>query len=353
MEQEITIQNRFRGLMIGTAVGDSLGLPFEGISSRRIKKLTNARMKHKLIFNRGMLSDDTEHTIFVAQSLLSYPESSKLFARRLSMCLRWWMISLPAGIGWATLRAIFKLWIGFPPSKSGVYSAGNGPAMRSAILGAFFANASKEIMDDYIFASTIITHTDPKAFIGAKAVSYIASWAFRENLTNKPDITSLINVLKDVDNKDNDWINLVNLISNADSKNLSVEEFARSIGLSKGVTGYIYHTIPIAIYAWYRHFGDFEKAITSVIKCGGDTDTVAAITGAISGATVGDKGIPEDWIQNIWDWPRNIKLLDSISYNLSNKGYKVSYFYPGVFIRNIFFLIIVLLHGFRRLFPPY
>jgi hypothetical protein len=52
--------------------------------------------------------------------------------------LRGWLLSLPAGIGFATLRAILKLWLGFPLNRSGVYSAGNGPAMRVAVIGAFF-----------------------------------------------------------------------------------------------------------------------------------------------------------------------------------------------------------------------
>jgi ADP-ribosylglycohydrolase len=46
--------------------------------------------------------------------------------------------------------------------------------------------------------------------------------------------------------------------------------------------------------------------VRSVIECGGDTDTVAAITGGICGAEVGEAGIPAEWINRIRDWPRSV-----------------------------------------------
>ena len=124
---------RFRGLMLGTAVGDALGLPAEGISRRRGRKLFRGRWRHRFLPGVGMLSDDTEHTVFVAQSLLAHPDSAGRFVRRLAWCLRLWLVTLPAGVGFATLRSIFLLWVGMPPGRSGIYSAGNGPAMRSPV----------------------------------------------------------------------------------------------------------------------------------------------------------------------------------------------------------------------------
>ncbi|MDQ8195871.1 ADP-ribosylglycohydrolase family protein [Coraliomargarita sp. SDUM461004] len=58
------------GLVWGTAVGDSLGLPAEGISPAEIKKLGwHDNWKHRFICGRGMLSDDTEHTLMVLEAL--------------------------------------------------------------------------------------------------------------------------------------------------------------------------------------------------------------------------------------------------------------------------------------------
>ena len=99
--------------------------------------------------------------------------------------MRWWLLGLPPGIGLATLKSILKLWVGFGPSSSGVFSAGNGPAMRAAPIGAFFWDDPSKI-DDYIRISTRMTHTDPKAEVGAKFVAYLAAWIIRDNLTTIP-----------------------------------------------------------------------------------------------------------------------------------------------------------------------
>jgi len=66
-----------------------------------------------------------------------------------------------------------------------------------------------------------------------------------------------------------------------------VSEFANDLGLERGVTGYAYHSVPVALYAWLRHSDDFRAALTAVLDCGGDTDTVGAIVGALMGAQLG------------------------------------------------------------------
>jgi ADP-ribosyl-[dinitrogen reductase] hydrolase len=80
--------------------------------------------------------------------------------------------------------------------------------------------------------------------------------------------------------------------------------------------------------------------------------------GGIIGAGVGKQGIPSMWIEGIWEWPRTIEWMEKLSIALNNtmKGQTVpppSYFIPGIPIRNLMFLTIVLFHGLRRLFPPY
>jgi ADP-ribosylglycohydrolase len=139
----------------------------------------------------------------------------------------------------------------------------------------------------------------------------------------------------------------------------TVPEFAESLGLQNGVTGYVYHTVPVAVYAWLRHYGRFRETLEAVVSCGGDTDTVGAIAGALAGATVGARGIPEEWTAAVSDWPRSPALLREVSERLARQKQEgqrqgmVSYFWPGVVPRNVLFMIIVLAHGFRRLLPPY
>jgi ADP-ribosylglycohydrolase len=345
-------KQRWRGLILGTAVGDSLGLVAEGISRRRNGKLFHQHWKQRFFLRWGMCSDDTEHTVFVAQALLVHPNNSDLFGKHLAWSLRWWLLALPAGVGLATGRAIIKLWLGFNAKNSGVYSAGNGTAMRVAPIGAFFAN-QPDLLTDYVTASTRITHTDPKALIGAKAIAEITAWIWRENLSEKPALSEFIAILRQVDNE-GEWQTLVMRIEQGLQQNLSVQQFADLMGLEQGITGYIYHTVPMVLYAWYTHFADYPQTLTSLLNCGGDTDTTGAIVGALAGSVTGEQGIPASWINAILEYPRSVGFLRRLADNLTARSNKaIFYFAPAVLVRNVFFFIIVLLHGFRRLLPPY
>lgn len=349
---------RLEGLLVGTACGDSLGLPTEGLTRQRILRMTGGQWSHRLIFCRGMLSDDTEHAIFVAQCLLRSPADSKIFSRCLAWCLRGWLLGLPAGIGLATLRAICKLWLGFPPSHSGVNSAGNGPAMRAAIIGAFFPKDRVRRLD-YLTASTRLTHIDPKALIGASAITELAALIVRDHPMRRPALNAFIELLRSCGSQDREWLAIVEDIERAARSDSTVAELADRLGISQGVTGYIYHTVPIAAYAWFRHFGDFRTTLTEVLNCGGDTDTTGAIVGALAGAVVGEAGIPPDWRGGVIDWPRSLSLLRALARRLSLAASArqalapVRYFWPAIPLRNLVFLLIVLIHGFRRLLPPY
>jgi ADP-ribosylglycohydrolase len=352
-------RERFRGILIGTAVGDALGLPAEGISRRRGWKIFRGRWRHRFLAKHGMVSDDTDHTLLAAQCLLAHPRSVDRFARRLAWCLRLWFLTLPAGIGFATLRSILRLWLGFPPGRSGVHSAGNGPAMRVAPLGAFFAGAP-EYLDDYVGACTRITHTDPRALTGAKAVAYLAAWTIRDRLNERPELDDLLDVMRSAaGDEDAEWQETLGRLRHAGERSLSVDEFAASMGLLGGVGGYIYHTVPVAVYAWYRHFGDFEGTLSATLDCGGDTDTAGAVAGALAGAVLGECAIPRDWVEGIVDWPRGRTVMREIADRLATsespvQDYRpVRYFWPGLLPRNFFFLILVLAHGLRRLAPPY
>jgi len=357
MKDSISRKERIRGMIIGTAVGDSLGLPAEGISRKRLSRLYRGTWRQRFIFYRGMISDDTEHTLFVAVSLICAHDSLKHFTRRLAWHLRLWLVTLPAGIGWATLRSIIKLWIGISPEKSGIYSAGNGPSMRVAPIGAFFSD-NPEMMENYIEASTKLTHSDPKALTGARAVARTIAWIVRENLTERPSQDAFIGLL-DFARNDKEWNMILERLTMAINEELPVSQFAWYIGAIRGISGYTYQTVPVVLYAWYRHFGDFRKSLISVLNCGGDTDTAGAIIGALAGAVSGEDSIPSRWINGIVDWPRGIRYMNAVADNLAEtsedhqKGLFASCFWPGVPLRNILFLIVVLFHGFRRLFPPY
>src|SRR4051794_24379754 len=124
-------EDAFTGVLLGTAVGDALGLPREGLSRRRAERIFGpGPLRHRLAFGRGMVSDDTEHTCMAAQALLASGGDPERFARSFAWRLRWWLLALPAGGGAATAPAVIKLWFCFPRRAIGVRSAGNPAAMR-------------------------------------------------------------------------------------------------------------------------------------------------------------------------------------------------------------------------------
>lgn len=335
------------GVLIGTAVGDSLGLPAEGLSRQRIQALWKGVWRHRLIFGYGLVSDDTEHATLVALCLAQHREDSALFQRALSWKLRFWFVCLPPGVGLATARACIKMWLGFG-SQSGVFSAGNGPAMRSAIIGAFFANDPAR-RRDFVTASTHLTHTDPKANWAALAIAECAALESQGALT-----PSALRRQFDTISDTPEWRALVSKMFDSLQDSASVDAFAASIGQHHAVTGYALHSVPVAIFAWLRHRPDFERALTSSLNCGGDTDSIGALVGGIAGSAVGPDGFPSEWVDPICDWPFSVNRLRRIGKGLEEpQADQLTLVWPIIFLRNLATLLIVLCHGLRRLFPPY
>jgi len=353
--EQLKLLHAIQGCLFGTAVGDSIGLPFEGLTPKRIQKFKALPLRQRFLFGRGMLSDDTEHTCMVASSLIFSQDNPEKFSRQLAWKLRWWLLALPAGIGMATLKACLKLWLFIPPRISGVYSAGNGPAMRSAILGVY-AHDDEALRTELVTVNTRITHTDPKALKGAMIVAELAARnAQGKPLTPDNCLDEMAAIIRDDDELKE---LLVNAIESA-RQNQTAQDFCQQQHFSKGVSGYVYHTLPVVLQIVLRCNDDYEQAITEAVACGGDTDTVAAIIGGIVGAHVGKAGIPEDWLNNLKDWPRDKNYIRLLGEELALAKYTKQ---PGITlimdfirigIRNTFFILWVLAHGFRRLLPPY
>jgi ADP-ribosylglycohydrolase len=345
----------FTGVLLGTAVGDALGLPAENLSPERIRKRWHGEWRMRFLFRRGMVSDDTEHTLMVAQALLAHPNDAAAFQRALGWKFRRWFASLPGGIGLATAKACLRLWIGFPASRCAVISAGSGPAMRSAILGAFFAEAPGR-RREFALASSQLTHRGWQAETAALAVAEAVAQAVTAR--RQPEVSALLSTLRGLC-PEPEWQKRLSQIEASLARNDPVAEFVRALDLKKGVSGYSLHVVPVALYAWLRHPGDFRSALVAALECGGDTDTVGAILGALCGASHGPENIPQEWIDRVAEWPRSVAFMRALAGRLAEQTQavqplgEVRCFWPGLVPRNILFLAVVLLHGFRRLLPPY
>lgn len=341
------------GCLLGMAVGDALGLACEGMSPRRQSKCFPNLSHYHFLFGRGMASDDTEHACMTGQAVLASNGDAEAFSRSLRWRLRWWLLGLPAGIGRATLRAIVKLWLG---GKEGVFSAGNGPAMRSPILGACFAEDQAHLRN-LVTRSTRLTHTDPKAEYGAMAIA-MATAASAQSPPGTVDIHAYLKDLqKELGEGARDFLDLVEMAHQSAQRQESATVFAESLGLRNGVTGYIYHTVPVVLQVWFRCGADYRKGVLEIIHAGGDSDTTAAILGGILGAAVDRNGIPSEWLQDLWEWPRSVSWMITLGRRLARSSDErqkpLFLFVPGLLLRNAIFFVLVLVHAFRRCLPPY
>ncbi len=337
------------GCLLGTAVGDAIGLPREGLAPQRARRrLGGAPLGHALFAGRGMVSDDTEHTCLVGQALLTGYASPEQFARALAWQLRWWFCGLPAGIGKATARACLRLWRGVPPERSGVRSAGNGAAMRAALIGVYYRGDPVRLRQ-YVSAASRSTHTDDRAVEGALAIALAA----RHGSLGRPCPET---VLAEIDAAlTNDELRrAVAAVADHLQQGSSAEEFAAAMDWTRGVSGYVVPTVAAALFGWLRWPDDFREAVEQVILLGGDADTTGAIVGALTGATLGARAIPREWLTGLCEWPRTVRWMAEMAHRLSRtaRGQAAA---PmpvspaALLLRNLWFLLVVLGHGLRRL----
>lgn len=233
---------------------------------------------------------------------------------------------------------------------------------RSACRAKGFRDADSDLtkLRQLVRATTRITHTDPKADWGASAVALAArrsSQAGENEVVPDEYYEELKRTLEGEGAEE--FLNLIRGAAESVARQETTEVFASKLGLGRGVTGYTFHTVPVALHACMSYPKDFRSGVARVVSCGGDTDTVAAIVGGIIGAGVGKDGIPADWLEGLWEWPRTVKWMEELGERLAEASGGTAKQKPlplqvwGLWPRNLFFLVIVLAHGARRLFPPY
>ena len=73
-----------------------------------------------------------------------------------------------------------------------------------------------------------------------------------------------------------------------------------------------YQAVPAALYSFLRHSTSFSEAVRYAISLGGDTDTIASMTGALSGAYLGESAIPSNWLKKLERAHRLGQLADAL-----------------------------------------
>lgn len=226
--------------------------------------------------------------------------------------------------------------------------------MRAPILGVYFWD-QPERLREFVDASTQLTHRDPRAIDGAWLIALAASIAVRDTANRESPETIFSELI--AASQTGELREALTLAASVHSRHDPLQSLATKLGCRDRVNGFICHTVPVVILAWLVHRSDYRAAVESVIRLGGDTDTHAALVGALCGISAGVEAIPADWRNAVVNWPRTMNSLHSLSIDLdASRDARVTprrLFWPAVVVRNLLMLVIVLAHGFRRLLPPY
>jgi ADP-ribosylglycohydrolase len=289
MKDEAKIE-RYLGCLIGQAVGDALGFTSENLSRERIKLKFGRLTEYQVRPGGAFYTDDTQLAIMLAETLLEAGEfSSKLFRQKLAR----WYIVVPRLSGRSTKNAALKCLFGF--RSTGYDAPGSSGAMRIAPLGLFYANDHSELRKATIECCQI-THTNKSAIAGALIAAFSVAYAVNSETINVDEYLDLISREAGAFN---DSIaqriqSLPQLLS------LSEDEAVAELLKNSTVTGSpIDDIIAAAVFAFVKYNNNFEQSIQFCVNAGWDTDTMAAINGAICGAWKGIDGIPKRYVDGL------------------------------------------------------
>lgn len=281
--------------LLGTFIGDSLGAPFECLKSNDPFLLSwdgNSFVNnpnHKFLKDHlpGSPTDDTNMSVIIAKSLI---ENNGFNPEDLAKRYVDWIYNSNdnVGTGGTILAAVKNLRYGISYLESGIIdSQGNGSAMKSAIYGVFFRNDFNKMKESVITDSNI-THNSDCARDGAFTIASAAYYLANNPDHNKYDLLSLLH-----DNLNNgDIKNKIQLLTEVLKSDLPTDKAVKKLGSRFNVID----TVPLALYC-FLSTDSFKDGVVKAIRTGNDADTVAAITGALSGIKYGIEGIPENFIK--------------------------------------------------------
>ncbi len=296
---------KFLGCLVGNAVGDALGSSFEGfwVSDLEFGGYS------------GRWTDDTHMMIGVAESLISCGgfdggHMAQTFIRNYEEEPWRGYASGPPRV----FRMIKRGYSWSEASKqlfNGLGSYGNGAAMRVAPVGLLYYDDQEELRS-VAYAQSQITHAHGLGMEGAAIQAYSVALAVKADPSIKLDPYDFLGKIKDFTRSEvyRQKIEKCFELLNETNKRRVVRE------LGNGVEAY--NSVPAAIYSFSRNVDSFRDAVTYAISLGGDTDTIGAMTGAISGAYHGVEKIPEEWKNRLEKIDYIEKLAEEL-WNLKNR----------------------------------
>jgi ADP-ribosylglycohydrolase len=303
------LRERFRGAIFGCAVGDALGAPFEGSPPSPGHFGAGWDLQYIKLpgYPIGQYTDDTQLTLATMKAICRAKDVDG--AAIAEEFVKLWQSGEIVGAGASCTEAvhnIVELGADWKDSGTPQGRAGNGTAMRAAPIGLWNHACADRIRSD-AEVSSIVTHKDTRSVGGTIAVaravqicvgsSSIEPHKFLSEISS--DVREASELFARCIDEFDQWLDL----EPPEALPLIYASGEPEIGPRRPdwVTAYVIPTVLCALYFFLRTSRDFIESVGGAIGAGGDTDTVAAITGAISGAFNGISSIPQNLIDTLKD----------------------------------------------------
>ena len=305
-----TLRERFRGCLLGAMIGDVAGAVVEAESPQYIAK--RYRSVEEILaagsveeftgpdWVVGRFTDDTQMTICVAEWLAAgeAPSGEHLLARFAAAYQPWRRY----GPGTAAILEAFPRhrdrWRELATMAFPHGSYGNGSAMRVAPVGMACYGDPRRITS-LAMESSRPTHSHPQAYQGATlqaltvtialTAEEIVPAAFLGPL--RAALTYFADLMQDI----SPFAKRLEAIEQGLADGKPAAEMGDIIGTGTEA----FEAVPMALYCVLRHPNSFADAVREAIFLGGDTDTIASMTGAIAGAFDGSASIPPSWLSAV------------------------------------------------------
>ena len=306
--------DRIEGMMLGLAIGDSLGNTSEGmLPGDRRKKFGEVRdyLPNRHVGTppgqtpKGYPSDDTQLAFWTLEQIL---DNGRIDPARL--CTRFAQNRI-FGIGSSVRQFLSNVHAGKPWQECATHSAGNGALMRIApVLIPYISNPSSDLWVDTALCA-MITHNDTASLSACLAFVHILWELLCIESAPEPGwwMEQYVAVARDLETETayrprggafSDysgplWRYVEERLTEAWEKRLSARE-----ACDEWFSGaYLLETVPSALYILMCHGQSLEESIIRAVNDTKDNDTTAAIVGAAVGALHGRKAIPARWIQKL------------------------------------------------------
>jgi ADP-ribosyl-[dinitrogen reductase] hydrolase len=296
MEEEINLEEKIKGGIVGLLVGDALGVPYEFHAREEIPPFHKIEFDPPEGFHRahagvpaGTWSDDGAQALCLLASLLERGRFDAAdFAERLVAWFRedYMAVDGVFDVGIQTQRAILNLRGGAPPLEAGLSDErnnGNGSLMRALPLAVWHRGSDEELVRD-AFDQSAVTHNHLRSKL---CCALYCLWARR--------------VLQ---NSENAWEDAVETLyqifpeETAERAELETNISPREKTFEIKGSGYVVDSLRAAVWA-NGEFDSYEKTVKSAVALGDDTDTTACIAGGIAGLRFGLEAIPQRWRERL------------------------------------------------------